>query len=81
MPMNVNVSRPAIAPARLILVAATVLAWRRDRWLGFGLAWAIISLGPVANIAFASGIVLAERTLFFPSLGVALALARGWEAV
>ena len=65
----------------VLALAATVLAWRRDRWMGFGLAWAIISLGPVANIAFASGIVLAERTLFFPSLGVALALARGWEAV
>ena len=65
----------------VLALAATVLAWRRDRWMGFGLAWAIISLGPVANIAFASGIVLAERTLFFPSLGVALTLARGWEAV
>jgi len=51
-------------------------AWRRGRTLeAFGLGWIAIALLPVANLLFPTGILLAERTLYLPSVGLALALA------
>jgi len=62
----------------LMIVTLAVLAlalWRRHRpWslglLVIGLAWL-----PTANLLFPSGIVLAERTLYLPSVGLALLAA------
>ena len=61
----------------LLLVAAVlagVLAWRRRPVITFGLAWCAIALFPVHNVLVPTGIVLAERTLFLPSIGALLAL-------
>ena len=33
-----------------------------------------ITMAPVSNVLFRSGVMLAERTLFFPSLGLLLAV-------
>jgi hypothetical protein len=52
--------------------AALVWTWRRDRLLAFGLLWFPVALSLVANIAVPTGILLAERTLFLASFGVAL---------
>ncbi|HWC73275.1 MAG TPA: hypothetical protein VG454_04990 [Gemmatimonadales bacterium] len=53
-----------------------VLAWRRGRRLeAFGLGWIAIAFLPVANLLFSTGVLIAERTLYLPSVGVALALA------
>ncbi len=38
----------------------------------FGLLWLIISFLPVSNLIVPAGFVTAERTLFFPSIGVVL---------
>jgi len=52
-----------------------VLAWRRERRVeAFGLGWIAIAFLPVANLLFSTGVLLAERTLYLPSVGVALAL-------
>ena len=58
----------------LVVVLATVLVFGRRRWpvLCFGLAWCAIALLPVSNI-IATGVVLAERTLFLASVGFLLA--------
>jgi protein O-mannosyl-transferase len=49
--------------------------WRREHPLAvFGLAWVGIAFLPVANILFPTGILVAERTLYLPSVGLALAL-------
>jgi hypothetical protein len=54
--------------------ALLVLAWRRGRRLeAFGLGWIAIAFLPVANLLFPVGILLAERTLYLPSVGLALA--------
>ncbi|HXM39120.1 MAG TPA: hypothetical protein VN908_10745 [Gemmatimonadales bacterium] len=58
-----------------------VLAWRRGRRVeAFGLGWIAIAFLPVANLLFPVGVLLAERTLYLPSAGLALgagaALAR-----
>jgi tetratricopeptide (TPR) repeat protein len=42
----------------------------------FGLTWFILAILPTANFFFLSGVILAERTLYLPSVG--LAVATGW---
>jgi hypothetical protein len=55
-----------------------VLAWRRGRRLeAFGLGWIGIAFAPVANLLFPTGILVAERTLYLPSAGLAIA-AGAW---
>jgi tetratricopeptide (TPR) repeat protein len=56
----------------IVLLISAFVAWRRSRMTLFGLAWIGIALSPVSNVLFASGIVLAERTLYLPSVGFAL---------
>jgi hypothetical protein len=55
--------------------AALVRSWRRAPVLAFGIAWAAISLFLVSNLVLPAGVLLAERTLFMASAGVALAVA------
>ncbi len=61
----------------LLLVAAViaaVAARRRAPSISFGLAWCAVALFPVHNVLVPTGIVLAERTLFLPSIGAMIAL-------
>ena len=51
-----------------------VLYKRRRPAMAFGLAWIGVALLPVANVLFPTGILLAERTLYLPSAGLAIAL-------
>jgi Tfp pilus assembly protein PilF len=84
-PRVIDVARTVTAPVAvgLGLVALSVLclvhAWRRAPVAAFGLSWFAISISPVSNILFASGVVLAERTLYLPSVGTAVLI--GWIAV
>jgi hypothetical protein len=58
--------------------ALVVLARRRGRRVeSFGLGWIGIALLPVANLLVPIGILVAERTLYLPSAGLALA-AGAW---
>ena len=61
----------------LLLVAAVALAiaaWRRAPMVTFGIAWCAAGLFPVHNVLAPTGIILAERTLFLPSVGAMLAV-------
>jgi hypothetical protein len=50
------------------------LAWRRRRLVeAYGLGWVAIAYLPVANLLFPHGVVVAERLLYLPSVGLALA--------
>ena len=67
----------AEAAGLVILVAVTVSAWqlrRRAPGFTFGIAWCAIALLPVANVFVVTGIMLAERTLFLPSMGLVIAI-------
>ena len=62
-------------PGFFITVGVTLLACvlrRRAPVVAFGLAWLIIAFLPVSNLIVPAGFVTAERTLFFPSVGVVL---------
>ena len=51
-----------------------VMAWRRQRRVeAYGLGWIAIAFLPVSNLLFSTGVLLAERTLYLPSVGLALA--------
>jgi hypothetical protein len=51
-------------------------AWRGHRAVSIALLWVPIALAPVANVFFATGVALAERTLYLPSAGACL--LGGW---
>jgi tetratricopeptide (TPR) repeat protein len=68
----------------LILVCAVtlfVLVIRRAPVVAFGLAWFALLIAPVTNILLPTGILLAERTLYLPSVGALLALAVGADVL
>ena len=55
-----------------------VMAWRRQRRVeAYGLGWIAIAFLPVSNLLFSTGVLLAERTLYLPSVGLALAAGAG----
>lgn len=65
-----------------LLVAIIGVAWWARRGapvITLGLGWAIIAIAPVSNLLFATGVIIAERTLFLPSVGVVLAVAATWH--
>jgi hypothetical protein len=58
-----------------ILVLAAAVAWfarKRAPTITFGILWIAIALFPVSNLIVPTGILVAERTLFLPSVGIAL---------
>jgi hypothetical protein len=57
------------------LIILFFLCWRRAPVVTFGLTWLAISIAPVSNILIPTGILIAERTLLVPSVGVVLAAA------
>lgn len=56
------------------------IAWRRGRRIeAYGLGWIAIAYLPVANLLFPHGVLVAERLLYLPSAGLALAAAAALE--
>jgi len=62
----------------LALVALAFAAWRRHRAIAVGLFVIGIAWSPTSNFLFPTGIVMAERTLYLPSAGLALIAAALW---
>ena len=65
----------------LLTVALFVYGWRRDRIVAFALLWVGLALGPISNILVATGVLVAERTMFLPSVGIAMLLGRALQLV
>ncbi len=66
-----------LIPGAVLLSCIVLLffvSWRRAPVVTFGIAWLVISISPVANILIPTGILIAERTLLVPSVGVVLAV-------
>ncbi|NOT09019.1 MAG: hypothetical protein HOP28_12540 [Gemmatimonadales bacterium] len=64
----------------LAVAALLVLAWRRNRVAAFGVLWCLLGIAPVSNLLAPTGVVLAERTLFLPSVGFCLAVGAALAA-
>ncbi len=57
-----------------VWIGLLILAWRRKRQLElYVLGWIAIAYLPVSNLLFPTGVLIAERTLYLPSVGFALA--------
>ena len=55
--------------------AAVILLWPRERLVASGIAWFGIAILPVSNLFVPTGVLLAERTLYLPSVGLAFVAA------
>lgn len=69
-------------PGIFICIAVVVLAFalrRRAPVASFGLWWVILSYLPVSNLLVAAGFIVAERTLFTPTIGVVLVAGAAFE--
>jgi len=58
----------------IAIVAIGLILRRKKPTVSFGIAFAAITLLPSSNFLVTTGIVLAERTLFLPSLGAMIVL-------
>ncbi len=78
-PNEINASThfgSAEAAGLAVLLSAVAIAWwarKRAPLVTFGLAWCAVALIPVSNVLVPTSVVLAERTLFLPSIGFLLA--------
>ncbi len=70
--------RPLVGGALVALGALALWRWRRTRPLAaFGVWLAGVTWLPVSSLVVPAGLLLGERVLFLPSLGLAIA-AGGW---
>lgn len=83
-----NAANTVGAVLALGILAGALAAWRRPalrrgeetaRTVAFGVVWFMVTLSPVANVLFLSGVLLAERNLYLPSVGFVAAV--GWLVV
>ena len=86
--MGWNVANTTGVGLTIAILALSVASWRKgvlvggqsaSRVAGFGVVWFMITMSPVLNVFFVAGVLLAERTLYLPSVG--LAAASGWMLV
>jgi protein O-mannosyl-transferase len=54
-----------------------VRSWRQAPAVSLGVAWFSLAVLPVSNVLFPIGILLAERTMYLPSLGFSFVVAGG----
>ncbi|MGQ0704312.1 MAG: hypothetical protein ACT4PM_14395 [Gemmatimonadales bacterium] len=67
-------ARHLIGLVLLGTAASLAIRWRRPApVVPLGIVWVAIALAPVSNLLVATGVQLAERTLFLPSVGAVLA--------
>ena len=59
----------------LVCITAAVLttAFKKTRLIGFGLLWFLITLLPTSNLLILIGSIFAERFLYLPATGFAIA--------
>ena len=56
-------------------------SWRRAPLVALGLGWIGLGILPVGNILFPTGVLLAERTLLLPSVGLVVGLGTRCSAL
>ncbi|MEZ4417454.1 MAG: tetratricopeptide repeat protein [Gemmatimonadota bacterium] len=80
---SLNAPGAVLALLFLVLALATWRSRSGARAVGAAVLWFVITISPVSNFFFLSGVLLGERTLYLPSVGLALGagwlLMQGWE--
>jgi tetratricopeptide (TPR) repeat protein len=71
----------SLISAALIAMLAGLLARRGDRRPLVAIAWVVIAFLPASNLLVPTGQLLSERTLYLPSVGVAMLAAWGISRV
>jgi tetratricopeptide (TPR) repeat protein len=74
----------ALATLLLVAIALAVgvrLAMRGDRRFMAAVLWTLVAFLPASNILVPTGQILAERTLYVPSIGIAFALGLALDAL
>jgi tetratricopeptide (TPR) repeat protein len=81
-----NAVNTAGAVLALSALSLALVSWRRggnmgpgrlsSRAPGFGVVWFVVTFSPTSHLLFLAGVLLAERTLYLPSVGFAAAV--GW---
>ncbi len=81
--LPVTALSPMVLLGGFLLIATVALAALTPRQprLGLPAAWFLVAVLPVSNLFFPIGVILAERTLFLPSVAVAAVAAFAWEAL
>jgi protein O-mannosyl-transferase len=74
IPIRTSLDLTAVLGLLLILavIVLGVACARRAPVVTFGVLWLAVTMAPVSNFLLPTGIILAERTLFLPSLGFLL---------
>ena len=85
-----GVLSPATGVGSAVMLGAFVLAavcalavgaWRRAPWAALAAAWVIVTILPVSHLIVPAGTLVAERTLYLPSVGIAVAVAGAFAQV
>jgi protein O-mannosyl-transferase len=72
---NADVALGAVLLSLTLVAGATVF---RQRALGLAAGWFLLAILPVSNLLFPIGVLIAERTLYLPSVAVAIGAAAVW---
>ena len=70
--------------ALLLLAGVIALGWtlrRKAPAATFGLCWFVVTVAVTANILVPTGVLVAERVLYLPSVGIALVAGALWESL
>jgi len=72
-----GVDGPVLVGALILLCLGIIVvkAWRRYPLVSLGILWFVVCVLPVSNLFFPTGTLLAERTLYLPSVGLSLVAA------
>jgi hypothetical protein len=65
----------------IVLAVGAWLAKRGDRRVVAAVAWVLVAFLPASNLLVATGQILSERTLYVPSIGVAMLIGVTLQAV
>jgi tetratricopeptide (TPR) repeat protein len=82
VPVGWDSPRAWLGVAVGVALAACVWAsWKRSRWVAAAIAWFAAAVFLVSNLPFAVGVLIAERTLYLPSVALAFLLPPLVDAV
>lgn len=59
----------------LLAITVTIASWREEPLLAAAVLWFAVTVFPVSNLVIPVGVLLAERTLYLPSVALALGAA------